>query len=1422
MAVFSPTRDRDAWATIRGYIYQVDQTIQSWFDVPTLGALELERGEDIDVVIGAFDSSGEEQFRRLEQVKYLNRKVTLRNPQILEALSSFYEHFTHNQDVDLHFAFVTNAEPAVERPSPIPRGRPALSVWQELWEGTLPTRTQNPVLRGIRALLASASRPEPLRKETWELFKKFITDAADDELMEFIRRVEWRTHSASANDISAHIQRQLVSRFAVAPEDAQSLYHRLFVYVIRLLSQKGLKRLTAASLVQQLSRPALSEDDAKLLRNTKALLSALQLQVTLLEQGYLAHEIRLLSIDAELDRLTKQAGGSASINYQSELLQLDAPPPVERVISRTDTVTRYVEKIKSITWGAFYGDAGCGKTQLAILIAQRGGRPIAWVRFRGLNPNESCRRIDEALITLSDLRPGRSWREFCRDACSRIASETLLIFDDIPRVSAGELLAERLTFLAKECRSSQLKLLSTSPFDLPTRLKKIDGGQGIFVEEVPRFTDEEIVELFKLHRAPDEFFKGGSVSFLAAITARHPTLLAAAATYLESSGWRLGDDEFDSLIKGAYAREINEQTEVALLGTVIDPAARELLYRLNLVNRSFNKDDVHLVSEVAPQIPHPFEKIRESLGLWVQRDSSQDSYVLSPLVRQVGSENLDLTTIREVHLTLARATFKKGSIGPPEVSLAINHYVAANEFNQAASTLLWALSNMRKQDVQADPWGISNYWYSLPLPDQIDLDLRILLRTMQAVVGAQLKRSNEFVLRDLDSLLDSADESNARAVVYATAMAGPLFSEGSPSRANRYLLRLLRVAPKGILPDGTSLSYPEGITPAALIWATVRMVRTAEDLNDWLATLENFEPAQIEDAFRAPIAPDSAMALADRLWVWEADKPKNRRNWKRILLQLENFSERAHSVGGEILWACFIRSRIIVLAEYRQDLKSAVALGRDALDKASSDPAIQFLLKASIGIQFAEAGRSDEGITLLKEALEEPTEVYPLDRTIALLKLARESGKKDSAGALGFIDQAIEVVRSSPVVPESILIKALGEKAVALWLAGDLAAAYLPMQEGAERLLSIENRSDEDKALFMVFGHVSGFLSHLANTGEEIQHTADDSDYARPERGMLLKTAPILATTYREELVRYLPAQMAIFARGIGKEADVAKWSLRAIDMARASGDQTASGQVAHLALDSLVVENKVPEAFDVALNMGIGMAALKVDQAAGRNPMRRDFDVLSILGPKSGEGWLVAEDYAAIAGILPFFFQLSLARLNGERDLRALVEEITKICRQISVTAANPELWSGAADLLQDFISDKLSGTEFMDKAASFSGPNATSLQTLALLAAAFESSAEQAIYNHLETLTVIVDFFRSFNLIYERIIVQFYKAFWARTIRENRFRFRMPNVVEQEFAQLSNSTEGNALPRMLTLIAYGLGVNPSERVRQWLMKEV
>src|SRR5215213_3133519 len=271
MGTFVTMRDRDAWATIRGYVYQVDWTIQSWFDLQAPKVLELERGEDIDVVLGALDLSGEEQNRRLEQIKYLDRNITLRTPQVLEALSSFHEHLVHNPDMDLSLAFVTNSEPAVERPSPMPHGKPGIVVWSELRSGDIQVKDRVAALRGIRAVLSTAVKPENLRRETWVPFKTFTASSSDDELMEFIRCIEWKTRSTSANDISVRIQQQLVTRFAIAAENAQDLYHRLFVYIIRLLSKKGLKRLTTENLISQLSKPALGEEDAKLLYNVKSL-----------------------------------------------------------------------------------------------------------------------------------------------------------------------------------------------------------------------------------------------------------------------------------------------------------------------------------------------------------------------------------------------------------------------------------------------------------------------------------------------------------------------------------------------------------------------------------------------------------------------------------------------------------------------------------------------------------------------------------------------------------------------------------------------------------------------------------------------------------------------------------------------------------------------------------------------------------------------------------------------------------------------------------------------------------------------------------------------------------------------------------------------------------------------------------------------
>ncbi len=66
MSTSTSQPERDASDTIRGYVYQVLLTIKRWLDLQPGEVLELECGEDIDLLSPLL--SGEEQ-RLQEQVK---------------------------------------------------------------------------------------------------------------------------------------------------------------------------------------------------------------------------------------------------------------------------------------------------------------------------------------------------------------------------------------------------------------------------------------------------------------------------------------------------------------------------------------------------------------------------------------------------------------------------------------------------------------------------------------------------------------------------------------------------------------------------------------------------------------------------------------------------------------------------------------------------------------------------------------------------------------------------------------------------------------------------------------------------------------------------------------------------------------------------------------------------------------------------------------------------------------------------------------------------------------------------------------------------------------------------------------------------------------------------------------------------------
>lgn len=188
---FHTLRARDAWATIRGYVYQVELTIVRWLDIQSGEQLELERGEDIDLVSEIVIAHGEEQERILEQVKHLESvAVTLHSTQVLGVLTNFHAHQAANPSISLRLRFTTNAGRGRERNSPFPTDVYGLDVWEAICQGTVQEQPLDIALAGIRSLLLTGHIPDQIPEAIWQPFQDFVREASYEELNRFIQACE--------------------------------------------------------------------------------------------------------------------------------------------------------------------------------------------------------------------------------------------------------------------------------------------------------------------------------------------------------------------------------------------------------------------------------------------------------------------------------------------------------------------------------------------------------------------------------------------------------------------------------------------------------------------------------------------------------------------------------------------------------------------------------------------------------------------------------------------------------------------------------------------------------------------------------------------------------------------------------------------------------------------------------------------------------------------------------------------------------------------------------------------------------------------------------------------------------------------------------------------------------------------------------
>lgn len=252
----------DASPSIGGFVYQVHLTIERWLNLQPEEILNLERGEDIDLV--SCSPSGEKQVR-LEQVKNYTSNVTLRSA--VNYIAYFIEHRQNNSTKNLFFRYTTTSKVGTEQDLPEKLKKiPGIFVWEQIRQGCLKEISQNEALQGIRDILSRdvKKKPDKLPDKTWKLFCDFVKNASDDDILNLISRFEWRTEALELKLLIKNILNLLIEKQSEIPDglQAQEQYERLFFYVFHLLSQPGLKQLSVEERNTQLNR-RLSERESQ-------------------------------------------------------------------------------------------------------------------------------------------------------------------------------------------------------------------------------------------------------------------------------------------------------------------------------------------------------------------------------------------------------------------------------------------------------------------------------------------------------------------------------------------------------------------------------------------------------------------------------------------------------------------------------------------------------------------------------------------------------------------------------------------------------------------------------------------------------------------------------------------------------------------------------------------------------------------------------------------------------------------------------------------------------------------------------------------------------------------------------------------------------------------------------------------------------
>jgi hypothetical protein len=589
--------------------------------------------------------------------------------------------------------------------------------------------------------------------------------------------------------------------------------------------------------------------------------------------------------------------------------------------------------------------------------------------------------------------------------------------------------------------------------------------------------------------------------------------------------------------------------------------------------------------------------------------------------------------------------------------------------------------------------------------------------------------------------------------------------------------RLLRDAVKEMAEQKeTSLVATQmALSVAPMFWGPGCAFRVNEGLFEWFKVVFDLAPGELNAMCHSPIAYEGAQRLCDGIWDRESDLPAESRQWPIILEALAELTNEAIRAQALPIVAGLVRARIIILMDFLGDSEHGARLAREVIPLLTPEPAGEFLVASTIGQQYCYRNLFAEAEQWLDRAIKLEGYGQAIHRVYAFLYAGIVKANRSPSDSVELISRGTAVALSSDGIPSSLRIRALGERAIAVWKASGLGDAYESLRDAAEMLLASDLSTDKDRSFFVLFGNSLGYFMCVAS------RDVPSAQFITPEPGLYLDFSTRFAKLFVSGNICLIAMQVAHIAEALGRDPDAARFAELALSLPGVRPE-------ARWLMAQQIVPQKAVEG-DYA-----GIVELWNSLIA---------DPITIGAPPA------AEDGLAEIPIIAIAFSLAALKLRNETSIGSRAADAAVALSNVSASALSAYKFRRAASLVEEAFASDVSADHLIEIGNS---QQSTGLYVISYLGAMFKVPPAAALRAMLLMLPTLKK--QLLAGMYRVLVVPFVRAFWRITFDRSRFAFFAPRLVERRIDDaLGTEGEASLLP-LLTAVATGLGVKAPEKL--------